>query len=91
MAQPTNPIVPTKAEKARWKRYLYDACDFLATERPEFAPSKRDSLQTLLESFLSWAENYNEGWFNERRDAPTDRYAQWLVEQYERIYGPYRS
>ena len=75
-------IFPTRAEKTQWKKNLYNTCKFLATERPELAPRKKDSLNTLLETFLYWAHEYNDGYFIEREDAPNDRYAQWLVEQY---------
>ena len=89
MANTPTPIRPTRAERTLWKDYLRNTCEFLATERPEFYPRKRDSMKTMLELFLSWAHNYNDGYFTERDDAPTDRYSQWLVEQYEIIYGPY--
>ena len=84
-------IAPTRKEKSIWKSYLRTSCEWLATERPEFYPRSRDSLKTLLESYLSWANTYNEGYFSERNDAPNDRYSQWLVEQYELIYGPYED
>jgi|GEM_PF-6530269 len=84
-------IKPTRAEKAEWKEYLWNALYELSTERPEFYPRKRDSLATMLASFLSWAENYNEGYFPERDDADTDRYCAWLVQEYEARYGEYEA
>ena len=77
-------IVPNKAEKKKWKNYLYNSLCFIATERPEFQPKKRDSINTLLESFLYWAEEYNDGYFTERNEAHTDRYCAWLVQEYEK-------
>lgn len=82
-------IAPTREEKRLWKQYLYNTLVLLATERPEFCPRKRDSLQTLLDSFLCWANTYNEGYFSERDEADTDRYCKWLVEQYEESFGEY--
>ena len=80
-------IIPTAQEKKEWKECLYNANAFLATERPEFMPRKRDSLDCLLQSFLAWAETYNDGYFTERDDASTDRYCAWLCQEYDREYG----
>lgn len=74
-------IQPSRKEKKEWKQYLYNALCFLATERPEFMPRKKDSLETLLDSFLSWANNYNDGYFTEKEEADTDRYCAWLVQE----------
>lgn len=74
-------IEPTRKEKKEWKEYLYNSLCILATERPEFYPRKKDSLQTMLESFLSWADNYNDGYFTEKDNADTDRYCAWLVQE----------
>lgn len=76
-------IQPTKAEYREWKENLYSTLCFLATERPELAPRKRDSLATLLESFFYWADEYNDGYFSEMDNAETDRYCAWLVEEKE--------
>jgi hypothetical protein len=77
-------IVPTREEKSKWKQYLYERLMFLATERPEFRPRKKDNLNTLLESFLHWVEEYNDGYFNEREEADNDKYCAWLVQEYDR-------
>ncbi len=82
-------IEPTGAEKTEWKQNLYNSLRFLATERSVFMPSKRDSLNTLLDSFLCWADEYNEGYFPERDDADKDRYCAWLVQEYKERYGAY--
>ena len=74
-------IKPTRAEKKEWKEYLYNTLMFLATERPDFRPRKKDSLETMLESFLYWADEYNDGYFNEKEDVDTDRYSAWLVQE----------
>ena len=74
-------IQPTKEEYREWKEKLYNTLWFLATERPEVAPSKSDSLSKLLESFFYWADEYNDGYFKEMDDAKIDRYAAWLVEE----------
>ena len=76
-------IQPTKAEYREWKENLYNTLYFLAMERPEFAPRKRDSLSTLLENFFCWADEYNDGYFREMDYAKTDRYCAWLVEEKE--------
>ena len=78
-------IKPTKEERREWKQCLYNTLCFLATERPEFAPRKRDSLNTLLESFFYWASEYNDGYFSERDKADTDRYCAWLVQEYREM------
>ncbi len=77
-------ITPTKEEKREWKQFLYNSLLFLATERPELYPRKKDSLNTLLESFLYWAEEYNDGYFTERDEVDSDRYCAWLVQEYDR-------
>ena len=91
-------IEPTRAEKSEWKEMLYSALLFLATERPDLRPRKRDSLATLLESFLYWADEYNDGYFSEKDEANTDRYCAWLVQEQLRTndydlfcntYGPF--
>lgn len=74
-------IVPTEAEKAEWRQNLYNTLTFLATERNEFQPKKKDSLETLLRSFLYWADEHNDGYFSEKDEANTDRYCAWLVQQ----------
>ena len=80
-------IVPTKEEKKEWKKYLYDTCWALATERPEIAPRKKDSLKDLEEKFFYWASEYNDGYFSERDEADTDNYCAWLVQEYEKYYA----
>ena len=80
-------IEPTRKEKSEWKEMLYSALLFLATERPDLRPRKRDSLATLLESFLYWANEYNDGYFTERDEADSDRYCAWLVQEYDREYN----
>ena len=77
-------IIPTREEKREWKENLYNACLFLAMERPEFRPRKKDSLENLKESFFYWASEYNDGYFTERDDADNDRYCAWLVQEYEK-------
>lgn len=77
-------IIPTKEEKKEWKENLYDTCMLLATERPEFRPRKKDSLENLKESFFYWASEYNDGYFTEMDDADKDRYSAWLVQEYEK-------
>ena len=80
-------IEPTRAEKLEWKEMLYSTLLFLATERPDLRPRKRDNLATLLESFLYWANEYNDGYFTERDEADSDRYCAWLVQEYDREYN----
>ena len=80
-------IIPTKAERKEWKEYLYNSLLFLATERPEFRPRKKDSLETLKDSFFYWADEFNEGYFSERDEASTDRYCAWLVQEFDRWAG----
>ena len=77
-------IIPTREEKKEWKENLYNTLMFLATERYEFEPRKKDSLETLKESFFYWASEYNDGYFSERDDADNDRYCAWLVQEYEK-------
>lgn len=79
-------ITPTREEKRKWKQSLYNSCWLLATERPEFYPRKRDSLRTLLDKFLCWANTFNEGYFTEREERDTDRYCAWLVQEYNKAY-----
>ena len=74
-------IIPTRKEKKEWKECLYNTLCLLATERPEFYPRKKDSLQDMLDSFLSWANHYNDGYFTEKDEADTDRYCAWLVQE----------
>jgi len=80
-------IVPTKEERKEWKQNLYDSCMCLSSERPEFRPYKRDSLEALLDSFFTWAEEYNDGYFPEKDDAETDRYCAWLVQEWNERTG----
>ena len=75
-------IIPTRKERKEWKENLYNSLCFLALERPDFWPRKRDSLETLLESFFYWADEYNDGYFSESEDAATDRYCAWLVQEH---------
>ena len=74
-------IAPTKKEEKEYEEYLYNSLCFLATERPEFEPRKEDTLDELLDSFLNWADYYNDGYFSEKDDADTDRYSAWLVQE----------
>lgn len=82
-----NRIIPSEEEKVMWKKFLYNRLAFLATERPEFFPNEHDDLDTLLESFLYWADTYNEGYFCERDIADKDRYSLWLIEQHDELFG----
>lgn len=75
-------IVPTAEEKKEWKGYLYNTLWFLAMERPELAPRKKDSLETLKDSFFYWADEYNDGYFSEQDKASTDKYCAWLVQEH---------
>ena len=77
----------TKEERAQYKQYLYNDLIILSLERPEFKPKKRDSLNTLLESFFCWADEYNDGYFPEMDDVQTDKYSAWLVQNYKEFCG----
>jgi hypothetical protein len=74
-------IMPTRKEKSEWKKHLYTTLTFLAMERPDFYPRKRDSLATLLESYLYWADEFNEGYFPEKEEAENNRFCAWLVQE----------
>lgn len=80
-------IVPTRAERKQWRENLYNTLMFLSTERPEFRPRKKDNLETLKDSFFFWADEYNDGYFNERDEADTSRYCAWLVQEFDRWAG----
>lgn len=84
-------IVPTKKEKSEWKEYLYYTLCILGEYYDEICPEKRDSLNTLLEKFLYWADEFNDGYFSERDKANTDRYCAWLVQEYDKWYGCYEE
>ena len=72
-----------------WKDNLYSTLWFLATERPEFMPQKKESLNSLLESYFYWADKYNDGYFPEKDEANKDRYCAWLVQEYNYNYRGY--
>ena len=84
-------ITPTKKERSEWKEYLYNTLCMLCEYHDEIYPRKRDSLNVLLEKFLYWADEYNEGYFSERDEADTDRYCAWLVQEYDKWYGCYEE
>ncbi len=79
-------ILPTRDEKKLWREMLHTSLTVIATAHPEFAPRTRDSLYTLLDSFLAWANYCNGGYFDERDDMMTDRYCAWLVQEFDRRY-----
>ena len=79
-------IIPTREEKREWKANLYNTLMFLATERPEFRPRKRDSLECLKSEFFAWADTFNDGYFTEMDNADNDRYCAWLVQEYEKCW-----
>ena len=72
----------TEQEKEEYKGYLIDTLNVLASERPQFAPEENATLTDLLESFFCWADEYNDHYFSEMKDADTDRYCAWLVQEY---------
>ena len=74
-------IIPTKKEISEFKQNLYNSLKFLSSERYEFYPRKRDSLQTLKDSFFCWADEYNAGYFSEMEEKD-DRYCAWLTQQF---------
>lgn len=77
-------IIPTREEKKEWKENLYNTLLSLSTEHSDLYPRKRDSFETLKESFFYWVSEYNDGYFYERDDADSDRYCAWLVQEYEK-------
>lgn len=81
-------IEPSKKEKSEWKEYLYNTLLFLASERKELFPRKKDSFNDMLESFMHWASEHNDGYFTER-DISSDysRYEAFLEEQYDVYEG----
>ena len=79
--------VLTKEEKRELKEHLFESLRFIAMERPEFYPRKKDSLKTLMSSFFCWAQTYNDGYFLEREDVENDKLCSYLVEQYEYYYN----
>lgn len=77
-------IIPTREEKKEWKENLYNTLLSLSTEHSDLYPRKRDSFETLKESFFYWVSEYNDGYFDERDDAASDRYCAWLCQEYEK-------
>ena len=79
-------IIPTRKEKSDWKKELYDQLTFIGSEREGFYPRKRDSFETLMESFFCYVSEYNDGYCSEWEEADTDRYCAYLQQEY-RFYN----
>ena len=80
-------IRPSRIEKTEWKTRLYERCQSLSEYYDNIAPKKKDSLNTLLEKFFYWAEEYNGGYFSEMEDVETDRYSAWLMQEWKKYRG----
>ena len=89
--------------KPKFKEMLYDRLDGLATYHDDIRCKKKDSIQTMLENFFYWVDEYNDGFlgndFNYFHEGGNDDLYYWLVENYYHMNGeiyryiesPYRN
>lgn len=79
-------IIPTKEELKEWKENLREELEFVATERPDYAPSKNSSINELKEGYFNWV-SYCNGKYLGIDSTDTDRYSLWLVQEYNKYEG----
>ena len=73
-------IEPTRKEKSEWKKHLYNNLSIISEYHDDCYPCKRDSFKTLVETYIYWADEYNDGYFPEKDEVNTDRYSAYLVQ-----------
>lgn len=83
-------IEPTRSERKEWKQRLYDTLDTISDYHDELRPRKKDSLETLLEAFFCWAEDYNDGYLGfSEEEAKDDRFLKWLLQEWKKVKNFY--
>lgn len=69
----------TKSSK---KTNLIKVLDKLSEYHSDIAPEQDDSVETLVEKFCYWVDEYNDGYLGQY-DKPEDAFGKWLKKQYE--------
>ena len=77
-------ITPTKEERKQWKENLYNSLNLISDYHDDLAKKKRDSLKTLKTNYFYWADTFNGKYFPEMKNANTDKYCAWLVQEYKK-------
>ena len=75
----------TREEKKALKEYLYsmlcDMCEYHA----DLNPQNNDSLDTLVEKYCYWANEYNDGYMSQMDDSD-NKLSAYMVQEYNRLY-----
>ena len=70
----------TRVEQKELKAYLYESLYTKSEYHYDLCPQKRDSLDTLVEKYCYWANEYNDGYMWEM-DEKDDRLAEIMVQE----------
>lgn len=73
----------TREEKRELKKDLYETLNMMSEYHDDLRPKKRDSLDTLVESYCYWADKYNDGYMPEVEDTD-NKLSMYLVQEFKK-------
>ena len=76
----------TREEKRGLKEYLYEMLSTMCEYHADLYPSKKDSLNTLVEKYCYWAKQYNEGYMSQMDDND-NKLSAYMVQEYNRLFN----
>lgn len=75
----------TREEKRELKEYLYDSLMTKAEYHYDLEPNKRESLDSLMEKYFYWGDEYNDGYIPQEDYDKDDRLAMYLVQEFKKF------
>lgn len=75
----------TREEKRELKEWLYSKLETLCEYHYDLHPSKRDSLNSLMEKYFYWGDEYNDGYISEEDYDKNNRLAMYLVQEFKKF------
>ena len=75
----------TKEEKRELKAYLYSDLDMKSEYHANLMPNKRESLDSLMEKYFYWGDEYNDDYIPEEMYVDEDRLSAYLVQEFKKF------
>ena len=74
----------TITEEIKLKEQLYADLNTKSEYHPDLEPDKTDDLNTLIEKYCYWGDEYNDGYIPEANYDKNDRLAMYLVQEFNK-------
>ena len=77
-------IIPTRKEKAEWKTSIYNTLILISEYHDDLRPRKKDSFDTLIDSYLYWVDEYNDKYLPEKGAEAVSKRCAYIVQEYNK-------